>query len=82
MELSKRLNLIANYIDKCETLVDVGTDHGYIPIYAVSKNICQKSIATDINKDPLDKAKLNSIFEGVDENVEVRLGCGLDTIKK
>lgn len=82
MELSKRLNLIANYIDKCETLVDVGTDHGYIPIYAVSKNICQKSIATDINKDPLDKAKLNSIFEGVDENVEVRLGGGLDPINK
>ena len=82
MELSKRLNLIANYIDKCETLVDVGTDHGYIPIYSVSKNICQKSIATDINKDPLDKAKLNSIFEGVDENVEVRLGGGLNPVNK
>ena len=82
MELSKRLNLIANYIDKCDTLVDVGTDHGYIPIYSVLKDICKKSIATDINKDPLDKAKLNSIFEGVDENVEVRLGGGLDPIKK
>ena len=82
MELSKRLNLIANYIDKCDTLVDVGTDHGYIPIYSVLKDICKKSIATDINKDPLDKAKLNSIFEGVDESVEVRLGGGLEPITK
>ena len=81
MELSKRLNLIVNNIENCNTLVDIGTDHGYIPIYAVKNGICKNAIASDINKDPLDKAKLNSIFESVDENIDTRLGSGLETIK-
>ncbi|MBY0756091.1 class I SAM-dependent methyltransferase [Clostridium sardiniense] len=81
MELSKRLSLIVDHIEECDTLVDVGTDHGYIPIYAVKNGICKNAIASDINKDPLDKAKLNSIFEGVDENIDTRLGGGLETIK-
>lgn len=81
MELSKRLNLIVSHIENCNTLVDIGTDHGYIPIYAVKNGICKNAIASDINKDPLDKAKLNSIFESVDENIDTRLGSGLETIK-
>lgn len=81
MELSKRLNLIVNHIENCDTLVDIGTDHGYIPIYVVKNGICKNAIASDINKDPLDKAKLNSIFESVDENIDTRLGSGLETIE-
>lgn len=82
MELSKRLSLIVDHIDECDTLVDVGTDHGYIPICVVKNGICKNAIASDINKDPLDKAKLNSIFEGVDENIDTRLGGGLETIEE
>lgn len=80
MELSKRLEMILENINSCENLVDVGTDHGYIPIEAIKRGLVKKAIASDINRDPLDKAKLNSIFEGVDENLEVRLGGGLETI--
>lgn len=81
MELSKRLEMILENIDNCDNLVDVGTDHGYIPIEAIKRGISKRAIASDINKDPLDKAKLNSIFEGVDESLEVRLGSGLETVK-
>lgn len=82
MELSKRLQFIAQYIDKCESLIDVGTDHGYIPIYAVKNNLCNKAIASDINKDPIKKAKINSALEGTSDKVEVRLGGGLEVIEK
>lgn len=81
MELSKRLDLIVNHIKDCDTLVDVGTDHGYIPIYVIKNGICKSAIASDINKDPLDKAKLNAIFEEVDEKIDTRLGDGLSTIE-
>lgn len=81
MELSRRLSLIIQNIDECDTLVDVGTDHGYIPIKCIKDGLCKKAIASDINKDPLDKAKLNSVFEGVDEEVEFRLGSGLSTVE-
>lgn len=81
MELSKRLDLIVNHIKDCDTLVDVGTDHGYIPIHVVKSGICKSAIASDINKDPLDKAKLNAIFEEVDEKIDTRLGGGLSTVE-
>lgn len=80
MELSKRLQFIADHIDRCKTIIDVGTDHGYIPIYSVKNNLCEKAIASDINKDPVKKAQMNAALEGVKSSVEVRLGGGLEVI--
>ena len=82
MELSERLKFILENVEKTEVLADIGTDHGYIPIYAVKNNIVDKAIACDINKEPLDKAKLNCILENIDENVEFRLGNGLKVLDK
>lgn len=81
MELRKRLKFIIKNVDKTNVLADIGTDHGYIPLYAVKNKICKRVIATDINKLPLDKAKLNAILEGVDEELEFRLGNGLEPLK-
>ncbi|MFU7514522.1 tRNA (adenine(22)-N(1))-methyltransferase [Clostridium sp. HCS.1] len=82
MELSKRLNFIINNIDKTSVLADIGTDHGYIPLYATQNGICDKAIAIDINKDPLDKARLNAILEGAGDELEFRLGDGLNPLEK
>lgn len=81
MELSKRLKFIAKYIDKCDSIIDVGTDHGYIPIYAVKKGLCNSAIASDINKDPLEKARINAALEGLGDRIDLRLGGGLETVK-
>ncbi|MGL4774058.1 MAG: tRNA (adenine(22)-N(1))-methyltransferase [Clostridium sp.] len=81
MELSKRLQFIASHIEQCNCIADIGTDHGYIPIYLIKNNLCKKTIASDINKDPLDKCKLNSVLEEVWNEVECRLGGGLSTLK-
>lgn len=82
MELSIRLKTISNLVDKCHAIVDVGTDHGYIPIYLTDKGLCDKAIASDINRGPVDKAKKNVSFYGMRDKVECRLGPGLTTIKK
>lgn len=81
MELSKRLKFIASHIEKCKSIADIGTDHGYIPIYAVKNNLCESAIASDINKDPVRKSKLNISLEGLSEKIETRLGGGLEPIK-
>ncbi|MGL4450756.1 MAG: tRNA (adenine(22)-N(1))-methyltransferase TrmK, partial [Sarcina sp.] len=65
MELSIRLKAIANQVDKCKSVADIGTDHGYIPIYLVKKGICENAIASDINKGPINKAKKNISIEGL-----------------
>ncbi|ACD52118.1 SAM-dependent methyltransferase [Clostridium botulinum] len=82
MDLSKRLNWILEYVDKCNTVMDVGTDHGYIPIYLVKNKIVEKAIASDINKDPLQKAKINASLDGVIDKIDLRLGGGLSLLKK
>ena len=81
MELSKRLNWILDKVDKCETIIDVGTDHGYIPIKLIKDNMASKVIASDINKDPLEKARINASLDGVIEKVDLRLGGGLKPLK-
>lgn len=80
MELSNRLNWIINKLDKCETIMDVGTDHGYIPIYLIKNNIAKKVIASDVNKSPLEKAKINAKLENISDKIDLRLGGGLEPL--
>jgi len=80
MELSKRLNWIIEKLNNVNIIMDVGTDHGYIPIYLVKNNIASKVIASDINKDPLKKAKINASLDGVLDKIDLRLGGGLSPL--
>lgn len=81
MELSKRLIKIASYVNYCEAIADIGTDHGYIPIYLVKNNKCNSAIASDINKGPIEKASTNIRFEGLSEKIKCLLGGGLKPLK-
>ncbi|VYU52639.1 SAM-dependent methyltransferase [Clostridium tertium] len=83
MQLSKRLKFIIDNIEENTTvLADIGTDHGYIPLYAIKNGLCSKAVAIDINKEPLGKAKLNAILEGAGEELDFRLGSGLNPLEK
>jgi tRNA (adenine22-N1)-methyltransferase len=80
MELKGRLRLIADKIPKCGILVDIGTDHAYIPVYAVMNGITEKALATDIKIGPVEIAQKNIRKYGLQQNIETRLGSGLDPI--
>ncbi len=80
MELSKRLLAVAYEIG-CDSIADIGTDHGYLPIYAVKNRIVKKAIACDINKGPLKRAAENVKRYGLDEAIETRLCNGLSGIR-
>lgn len=81
MDVSKRIEFIISNLEKVNTLADIGTDHGYVPLLCIRKGICDKAIACDINKDPLDKARLNAVLEGMGDELEFRLGDGLEPLK-
>ncbi len=61
-------------------MADIGTDHGYIPIFLVKKGICDTAIASDINKGPVLKAEKNVKLYGLQDKIQCRLGGGLKTI--
>ena len=44
MELSKRLAAIAEMVGECESMADIGTDHGYIPIYLIEQKRAYKAV--------------------------------------
>jgi tRNA (adenine22-N1)-methyltransferase len=51
--LSNRLMAVASLVKKGSRVVDVGTDHGFIPVYLCQKGIIESAVACDINKKPL-----------------------------
>lgn len=81
MQLSIRLSAIANFVPKGSHVIDVGTDHAYIPIYLVEQGIAETCLATDINKGPLEKAKKNLMTYGI-QNVSLKQTNGLAGIEK
>ncbi len=80
MDISRRLDEIINMIDECDSLADIGTDHGYLAIKAIKTCKVKRAIASDINKGPLMKARKNIEKYNINENIECRLGSGLETL--
>lgn len=65
MQLSVRLSAIAQYVPNNSQVIDVGTDHAYIPIHLRQTGQAKTCIATDINKGPLEKAAKNVSAHGI-----------------
>lgn len=77
IRLDNRLLTIASLVDNCNTLIDVGTDHGYLPIYLIQNNIVKKAIASDVAINPLNKALDNIIKYNLEGKIETKLANGL-----
>lgn len=75
MELSKRLMAVSDFVEE-DTIADIGTDHGYVPIFLVEQGRVRHAIACDVKKGPLQKAKENIAAHGLQEQIETRLGSG------
>ena len=80
MELSKRLQAVADLVTEGASVADIGTDHGYIPIYLIEHNIAGKVIALDINRGPLERARMHVVGHGLKGKIETRLSDGLEKV--
>ena len=81
MQLSQRLSSVASMVTAGNCLADVGTDHGYVPIYLYERNIIPHAIAMDVNKGPLERAALHIAESGMKDAIETRLSDGLTALK-
>ena len=80
IRLSGRLAAAASFCGNASTLVDVGCDHAYIPIYLLEKGEIPDAVAIDINKGPLRSAWRNAAEEGMADRMEFILSDGLDAL--
>ena len=76
--MNKRLKLIADLITDSFGVIDVGTDHGYLPISLRKNGFIGKLIASDINKEPLSVARENAFDYGCTD-IDFQLSDGLDS---
>lgn len=76
-----RLRTAASLVQPGGVTADVGTDHGYIPIWLLQEGICPLAVASDIHKGPLEKARENGIRYGVSDRLRLYLCDGLDGIE-
>ena len=79
MKINSRLKMIGDLAPANSFCLDVGCDHALLDIYLVKRNVGITAIASDIAEGPLEHAKANIKKEGLEEEIEVRLGDGLST---
>ena len=82
MQLSKRLEAVVWLAGTCQCIADIGTDHGYIPIYMVEQHLAKRAIAMDVNKGPLERAQKNIQAYGMEDKIVTRLSDGAAALKR
>ena len=79
LELTPRLQLLADWVPQGAKLADVGTDHAYLPVWLSLHGRVSCAIASDLRKGPLERARLTGHTYGA-ENIDYRLCNGLADI--
>ena len=72
--IDERLKSIAEMVDRQGTLLDVGTDHGYLPVYLVKSGKIKAAIASDVSRGSLAKAAQEVAKQKLESSIETRLG--------
>ena len=80
IKLSKRLDAISSLVPIKAKIIDIGCDHALLDIYLYQNKICDKIIAADINDNALNNARENIKRNKLTNDIEVRLGNGLEVL--
>ena len=80
MDVSKRIYSICEYL-KGSVLADIGTDHCYLPIFAIKSGKIKSAIGVDVNEGPLKAAYENIVRRDLEHKIQLRLGDGFYPIK-
>ena len=57
LQLQPRLQLLADLVPQGARLADIGTDHGYLPVWLMQQERITSAIAADIGAEPLEHAR-------------------------
>lgn len=79
-QLGPRLATCAGLLEGGRPVADIGTDHGYLPIWLVKRGLAPVVVAADINPKPLAVAKGNAQRYGVAGKVIFTLSDGLQNV--
>lgn len=81
MNSKKRLLAIVNLIEKDKKVIDIGTDHGLVPLYLAKKGISKNILATDISENSLNKL-IESMDSDTSKYIRTMVTDGFENIEK
>ena len=81
MKLSNRLEAVANFVPYKSILLDIGTDHAWLPIYLCKENQIDKAYASDNKEGPLNIARNNISVYGLSNNITTLKSDGIKDIE-
>lgn len=80
IELSKRLMKVAELVKPNEMMLDIGSDHAYLPIYLVEEKVVPMAIAGEVVQLPYENAIEQVNLHGLTDKISTRLGSGFDVL--
>ncbi len=80
LQLQPRLQMLADMVPNNTRLADIGTDHGYLPVWLLQQGRIQSAIASDIGVEPLRHAQESAAAYHIQNHIEFRLCNGLSDI--
>ncbi len=81
IELKGRLAEIAGYVPQGSAIIDVGTDHAYLPIFLVQRGRCPRAVGVDIHAGPYKSAVEQVGLQGLQDRINIYLGDGLQPVQ-
>lgn len=78
--LSKRLEKLASFVPKGARLLDVGSDHAYLPLYLMEEQQIDFAVAGEVASGPYQTALANVRTSDRKEDLQVRLADGLSAL--
>lgn len=81
VKLSARMSALAALVTPGVRLADVGTDHGYIPVFLCQIGKIPSAIAMDVNGGPLQRAEAHVAEFGLGDRIKTRLSDGLEKLE-
>lgn len=77
IRLSPRLQMVADFVPPCAWAADIGTDHGYLPVWLLQSGVIQSAIAADIHAGPLANARQSAAAYDLEERFRFVQADGL-----
>ena len=77
VKLSNRLMALVELIDEGASVVDVGTDHGFLPVFLAQTGSVHRIFASDISAASLKRARQTAADHGLSEAITFFAGSGL-----
>ena len=79
---SLRLKKVAELVDKDASVIDIGTDHAYLPVYLYKENITHNITATDVSSKVLESSLKTLKKYNLDNKIPLILSDGFKNIHK